>query len=142
MNAPEPRASAGPITDEQVSRLAQAARDVETPPPPTPVPTDGFFWRSLDRWGKWAAVGAAALALLAFLVGVIGGPDWAGASILYLPVSVLLVLYVPYLLRHRQQERAATYLMRQQSLEAARLEVARLVLEQSRPQVQPLPPEN
>lgn len=119
-----------PGSDDDLARLAQAATDREEDAPPPPVPSDGFFWRTLDRVGAYLGYAAAALTLLAFLLGWLGGESFAWASYLSIPVLLFLVLYVAYLLRRRMQERAAAYLLNHQRQEQARLEVARLVLEQ------------
>ncbi len=117
-------------SQERLARLADRASDLEPSPPPAPVAT-GAFWNILDHYGLWLAYGAAGLCILSSLLALWGGPDFAWVSILYLPVLIMLLLYIPYLLRRHQQERAAEYLLRQQAQEQARLEVARLVVEQS-----------
>ena len=119
-----------PGPDDDLARLAQAATDREEDSTPPPVPSDGFFWRVLDRVGAYLGYAAAGLTLAAFLLGWLGGESLAWASYLSIPVLVFLVLYIAYLLRRRMQERAAAYLLNQQRQEQARLEVARLVLEQ------------
>lgn len=121
-----------PISEAKLAQLAEKYRLEDNVSPPTPVATDGFFWKLVDTLGPWAAVGAAVLAALVLLLGWLGGESFAWASILYIPVTLLLLLYIPYLLRRRQQEKAAAFLLRQQAQEKARLEIARLVLEQSR----------
>jgi membrane protein implicated in regulation of membrane protease activity len=119
-----------PGPDETLLRLAEAATDREDDAPPPPVPSDGFFWRGLDWVGPYLGYTAAGLTLIAFLVGWFGGESFAWVSFLSLPVVILLLLYVAYLLRRRLREQAATYLLAHQRQEQARLEVARLVLEQ------------
>lgn len=120
-----------PGSEEDLARLAQEATDREDDAPPPPVPSDGFFWRSLDRVGPFLGYAAAAFTLIAFLFGVFGGESFAWVSFLSIPVLVLLLLYIAYLLRRRLQEKAASYLINHQRQEQARLEIARLVLEQS-----------
>ncbi|MDB5082522.1 MAG: hypothetical protein JWP00_4446 [Chloroflexi bacterium] len=122
---------------EDLSRLAEAATDREEDAPPPPLPADGFFWRGLDRVGLYLGYAAAALTLLAFLLAFFGGESFAWVSFLSLPVLVLLLLYITFLLRRRLQERAVTYLETRQRQEEARLEVARLVLEQSQRDSEP-----
>ena len=120
-----------PGSDEDLARLAQAATDREEDAPPPPPVSNNFYWRTLDLLGPYLGYFAAALTFLAFLLGWLGGESFAWASFLSIPVLVSLLLYIAYLLRHRLQERAATYLINHQRQEQARLEVARLVLEQS-----------
>lgn len=118
-------------SEEDLARLAQAATDREEDAPPPPPVSNNFFWRMLDVVGPYLGYFAAALTLLAFLLGWLGGESFAWASFLSIPVLISLLLYIAFLLRRRLQERAASYLENQQRLEQARLEVARLVLEQS-----------
>lgn len=120
----------GPGPDENLLRLAEAATDREDEAPPLPVPSNGFFWRWLDRVGPYLGYAAATLTLIAFLVGWFGGESFAWVSFLSLPVLILLLLYIVYLLYRRLQEQAATYHLTRQRQDQARLEVARLVLEQ------------
>jgi hypothetical protein len=119
-----------PGLEENLARLAEAATDREDDAPPPPVPSDGFFWQGLDRAGPYLGYAAAGLTLIAFLLALFGGERFAWISFLSLPVLILLLLYVVYLVRRRLQEQATTYLLTRQRQEQARLEVARLVLEQ------------
>ncbi|MBN9392598.1 MAG: hypothetical protein J0I20_31475 [Chloroflexi bacterium] len=119
-------------SEEDLSRLAEAATDREEEVPPPPPVSNNFFWRSLDMAGPYLGYCAAGLTLVAFLLGWLGGESFAWASFLSIPVLISLLLYISFLLRRRMQERAATYLENHQRQEQARLEVARLVLEQSR----------
>ena len=120
-----------PGSEQELARLAQAATDREEDAPPPPVPSDGFFWRGLNQVGSYVGYAAAFLTLVAFLLGLFGGESFAWASFLSIPVLVLLLLYITYLLRRRLQEQAASYLINHQRQDQARLEIARLVLEQS-----------
>ncbi len=118
--------------EQQAARLAEEATDFEPLRPPPPVPTGTFFWRWLDRLGGYAAYAAIGLIAVAFLVALTVGQEAAWVGVLGFPALLLLVFYILYLVRRQRQEQAAKYLMRQQEQERARLEVARLVLEQSR----------
>ncbi len=120
-----------PGLEENLAQLADAATDREEESPP-PAPSDGFFWRQLDRAGSYLGYAAAALTLLAFLLALFGGEGFAWVSFLSLPVLILLLLYIVYLVRRRLQEQAATYRLTRQSQAQARLEVARQILEQSK----------
>lgn len=120
------------LPEEQLARLAEQNSYAEPSAPPPPVASDGFFWKLVDTIGPWSAIAAAGLAALAVLIAWLGGESYSWAGFLYLPVTLLLLLYIPYLLRRRQQEKITKYLLRQQAQEKARLEVARIVLEQSK----------
>jgi hypothetical protein len=117
--------------EEKVARLAAEATDRDPVQPPAPLATDGFFWRTLDSLGGYAAYAALVLILLAFVVGLVGGADYGWVGFLGIPALALFIFYILYLMRRRQQNRAAEYLQLQQEQERARLEIARLVLEQS-----------
>ncbi len=117
--------------EERVARLAAEATDRDPLRPPAPVPTDGFFWQTLDRWGGYGAYAALGLILVAFVIGLVGGAEYGWAGFLGVPALLLMVFYVVYLLRRRQQAAAAQYLLSQQAQARARLEIARQVLEQS-----------
>jgi hypothetical protein len=118
-------------SDEDLARLAQTATDREEDAPPPPPVANNFFWRSLAVVGPYLGYCVAGLTLVAFLLGWLGGESFAWASYLSIPILIFLLLYIAYLLRRRMQERAATYLENHLRQEQARLEVARLVLEQS-----------
>ena len=120
-------------SEEEVRRLADRAdlRDTSDRPP-APVPTAGPLWWLVDRLGPFAAYIALALTVIAVLTAFVGGESWAWVGVVGLPISLFLVVYAVYLVRRRQQERAAEYMLARQQQEQARLEVARLVLEQSR----------
>ncbi len=120
-----------PGSEEDLARLAQSATDREEDAPPPLMPSDRFFWRGLDQLGSYLGYAAAFLTLVAFLLGLFGGESFAWTSFLSIPVLILLLLYITYLLRRRLQERAASYLINHQRQDQARLEIARLVLEQS-----------
>lgn len=128
--ANDPRNSSG-LTEEQLARLAEQNSYGEPSAPPASVASDGFFWKLVDTIGPWSAIAAAGIAALAVLLAWLGGESYSWAGYFYLPVTLLLILYIPYLLRRRQQEKITQYLLRQQAQEKARLEVARIVLEQS-----------
>lgn len=123
--------SVSPGADADLTRLAASATDREEDAPPPPPVSNNAFWRTLDLIGPYLGYFAAALTLLAFLLGWLGGETFAWASFLSIPVLIALLLYIAYLLRRRLQERAASYLVNHRTQEQARLEVARLVLEQS-----------
>ena len=118
-------------SEEDLARLDLEATDREEDVPPPPPVSNNFFWRFLDTVGPYLGYCAAGLTLLAFLLGWLGGESFAWASFLSIPVLISLLLYIAYLLRRRLQEQAATYLVNHRRQEQARLEVARLVLEQS-----------
>ncbi|HEX2915029.1 MAG TPA: hypothetical protein VH186_29820 [Chloroflexia bacterium] len=130
-----PRADKHPdsFDEEVLAQLAAAATDRETTPPPDPLPVNGF-WRFVDLAGPYSAYAAAFLVLVAFLVSLIGGPDFAWISFLSIPVVLLFVLYLVYLLRRRRQERISQYLESLQAQEQARLELTRHILEQNKKQ--------
>ena len=118
-------------SDAELVRLAEAATDREEDAAPPPPVSNNIFWRTLDGVGPYLGYIAAGLTLIVVLLGWLGGESFAWASYLSILVTISLLLYIAFLLRRRLQERAATYLTNHQHQEQARLEVARLVLEQS-----------
>jgi hypothetical protein len=118
--------------DAQISELAERYNFRDPERPPAPVATDGWFWRLLDSAGRWTAFGALGLIAVAVVAAWLGGENYAWVSYLFLPATLLLVLYFAYLVRSQQAEKAARYLRRQQEQEIARQQVVRTVLEESR----------
>lgn len=114
-----------------LARLAAQATDREPSKPPAPVPTDGWYWRTVDKIGPYTAYMGLACVVVAFLAALIGGTSWSWVSFLSIPTIIFFVLYAKYLIRRYQQEQAAQYLTSRQRQEVARLEVARLVVAQS-----------
>jgi hypothetical protein len=120
------------LSPAQISELAERYNFRDPERPPAPVATDGWFWRLLDKAGRWTAFVAVGLIAVAVLVAWLGGESYGWVTYLYLPATLLLVLYFAYLIRSQQIEKAARYLRRQQEQEIARQQVVRTVLEESR----------
>ena len=117
--------------DQEVAQLVAAARDVEILPEPTrrPLP-NGLLWRLVDAIGRFAIPVALGAAIVGFGISSIG-PEWAWASLLYLVTTLLLILYIPAMLRTNNREQEAAIRAAREKQEAARAEIARIVLEQS-----------
>ena len=117
-------------TDETLSRLASAATDRDPIRPPAPLSTNAF-WRIVDAKGIFLGYAA----LLFFVLSIVfqgAGYEWA--AYVCIPTIVCLMLNITYLFRKGQHEKATKYLAWQHNQEQARLEIARIVIEQSKNQ--------
>ena len=118
--------------EDEAERLANTARDVEILPDlPRRALANGPFWRAIDVVGRFALPVALGCVVIGFTVSSIG-PEWAWASLLYAVTLVLLLIYIPALLRSNARRQEAEYRTAREKQERARAEIARIVLEQSR----------
>ncbi len=117
------------LPDEQ--SLLDEATDVPLEISRLRPPSDGPFWRLLDKAGPFLPWAAAAVMIIVFTVATAGGPDLAWVANFYLLALVLFILYIPFMFRrHRREEiREASY--RLESYRNARAKMARMILEQS-----------
>lgn len=123
-----------PENQPDIANLVAAATDVpaaELAPNPYPRPQpNNFFWRSIDFIGRFAAPLGGLLAVLAFGVGVIGGPNFAWISFLYLGTIILFIIFIFAFLRKERREREAAYTANRLNQARLKAEIAKMLLEQ------------
>lgn len=112
-------AAASDVPEEEL-----APNPFEKPQPATP------FWRAIDFLGKFVALLGLALALAAFAIGTIGGPDYAWASFLYLGTAVCFIIFLFAFLRKERRESEARYLQQRAKQAHLKAEIARNIIEQ------------
>jgi hypothetical protein len=121
-------------TDPAITELLAHATDVplaELAPNPYRRPQpNNFFWRSIDYVGKFAAPVGGLITLVAFLVGLVGGPDFAWVGIFYIVSLFLFIIFIPAFLRQERRQREAKYASAQAAQIHLKIEMAQTLLQQ------------
>ena len=117
-----------------LQNLLRTATDItpdELAPPPYQKPQpDNPFWRFIDFVGRFAALLGGFLAVVAFLVGTLGGPDYAWTSFLYFGTLILFIIFIPAFLRKERRERQAKFEQSRANQARLKAELAQKILEQ------------
>ena len=125
-----------PESDPAIAALIAKASDVEldelAPPPFRRPQPNNIFWRGVDFVGCFAAPLGGLITLLVFLVGVLGGPDYAWVSFFYLLSLLLFIIFIPAFLRKERRAREARYTQARATQAHLKMEIARKLLQQEK----------
>ncbi len=134
MTANNPEQPENAPLDPAIAQLIASATDIrpheqESQVYRHPQPNNAF-WRGIDWVGGFAAPLGGLITVIAFGVGVIGGPDYAWVTFFYLFSLILFVIFIPAFLRKERREREARYLQARADQNRLKVEIAQMLLNQ------------